>query len=176
VCVTVNISVTICIWYIRIKFIHSFQYEVWCLVLKYDMLISRNTPTNFAPSSARRNFYKCAPSPQPEILDPPLNLTRRYGVRVVSPLFENLEGLVKISIELCLLKTRLWLNYAHSSPDVDHWSQDHFTIGIYRTPWKILATCLYFDTFKTPWYYSEGNKMNAINTRLRHQCCFVKSA
>ena len=37
---------------------------------------TRNTPKFFAPPSARRNFFKCAP-PLLEILDPPLHILSR---------------------------------------------------------------------------------------------------
>ena len=44
--------------------------KIWFFGVK-SWFFTRNTPKIFAPSSARRNLFKCPP-PQLEILDPPL--------------------------------------------------------------------------------------------------------
>ena len=45
--------------------------KIWFFGVKSWFFI-RNTTQIFAPPSARRNFFKCAPPPLLEILDPPL--------------------------------------------------------------------------------------------------------
>ena len=45
--------------------------KIWFFGVK-SWFFTRNTSTIFAPPSARRNFFKCAPPPNFEITDPPL--------------------------------------------------------------------------------------------------------